>query len=139
MRIVLLGDQGSGKSSFMNHLRGWDFEEEYKESQAIFLVTKGENTITDIGGSSRYDEIRKPYLRGAEKVFLFLDGSEPLGNVERWRELWLRCCPEASLSVVVTKIDLPQLLRLPTWLEGRKTFYVSSKLGTGIEELKNEM
>ena len=120
-RIILLGDAGVGKTSFL--LRATDpnfnykaeidptLEEEVRQAKISFADTETSFIITDTGGEERFRKMTSSYFRNANVALLLFDLTEPI-SFENIQHGWIRDCnmykSDLILCLIGSKSDLPQ-------------------------------
>ena len=101
-KIVLIGDQSSGKTSFFNKVTSGIFRENClstigMDKRTVFEVIKdGENkdlrvpvSLWDSAGQEKFREISACYVRGADGVILMfgIDSEDSMRNLKLWLDL----------------------------------------------------
>ena len=128
-KVVLLGNGGSGKTTWVTRLTTGEYQPryiatlgvevtEYRQSLSdgttiafsLYSTSGTDSTATTQGSPS------EGYLMGADAVMIFLDGSTSLArqqdSLTRWRDFAHRICPSSPVMLVASKHDLPQHMRL---------------------------
>jgi small GTP-binding protein len=92
-KILLIGDSGSGKSSFMRVLEGKTFDEKQYTSTigvdyAVVDDTKHncQLRLWDTAGSDRFLPITSQYFSGTDAILVFYDLSNPgsYSSIDKW-------------------------------------------------------
>lgn len=93
-KIILIGDGGCGKTSFVNCLRKGEFSGKYIPTQGVdvspITFNTNHDTITfkiwDCAGQEKFGGLRDGYYIGAQGVIIMLDLTSKLTlrNMEHW-------------------------------------------------------
>jgi small GTP-binding protein len=138
VKIVLLGDSASGKSSLCLRVDRDLFLESYTPTEGVEYTSIEDSgrtvLICDLGGSDLASrELCDVVLRDANVVMLVADARRPLADqgLEEWLRAAKGCSPQNVVAVlVVTKIeDMPSGVDRAACSQ-----YASSKLGIGQPE-----
>lgn len=104
--IIIIGDQGVGKSSFVQRLTTNTFSETY-----ICTLTKDLHMIEfqgrsiglhDHGGCERYHSLRQLHYKHADGVLVFCDTQL---NIDVWVEAVKKENPDVPIVIVMNKAD----------------------------------
>ena len=120
MRIIFLGDSGTGKTSIINRFINNKFDENLSSTPGINLSIKeikikDGNTITlkllDTCGQEKYRALAKSYFRNADAViFVFsINDKESFENIKNWINLFKENHSDevyAPLYIAGAKFDL---------------------------------
>ncbi len=108
MNIIIIGDQATGKTSFVDRLTKNTFSSSYCTTLAkdLHVIEFRGKTIYlhDHGGSPRYQDLRQLHYKLADGVILFCDNKF---NVEPWLKLLEKENPGVPVVIVMNKIDNP--------------------------------
>lgn len=93
-KIILIGDGGCGKTSFVNCLRKGEFSSKYIATQGVDVSPTTFNTnhgtiifkIWDCAGQEKFGGLKDGYYIGANAVIIMLDLTNKLSlrNMENW-------------------------------------------------------
>lgn len=151
IRIVVVGDSGTGKTSLIKRYSSNDFIE--KSSKTVganyTCLTHEQNKqilrlcIWDTSGQEKYYNLSRLYSRSCNALILVCDSSsEPLESLERWHKKLLQDDLKSSILffIVISKIDLsPDLNISPIEEFGKKinakVFITSAKDNKNIQAL----
>lgn len=117
-KIVLLGDGGTGKSSYVSMLQRSSFRKEYiatlgVEKHEISLTTSHGPCIAvlwDTAGQEKLGPLRDGYYTDAHAAFIFFDVTSRITykNVPNWHRDVLRVCPDIPVVLCANKIDVKE-------------------------------
>lgn len=111
-KCVLVGDEFSGKSSFVAKLRGcFDPSKKYSPTIGVEVIPLDLNTshgkitlnIWDCAGDSRYCGLRDVYYIGAHCAIIF---SAEKNNLTFWQNDVFQVCQNIPMELVKNKIDI---------------------------------
>mmetsp|Transcript_20092 Transcript_20092/g.35835 ORF Transcript_20092/g.35835 Transcript_20092/m.35835 type:complete len:303 (+) Transcript_20092:148-1056(+) len=153
-KILVLGDEGTGKSSMIGRLLGSDFKEEYNptvgmdfKSETLFLggrITKLK--IWDASGHIKFRSLIPQYIRDSDVIVLAYDitRKSSFESVDSWISTIesIRPLHDILLMIVATKADLHRN-RCISEQQGREAarkhnasyLETSAKLGDGCKEM----
>lgn len=117
-KIVLLGDGGTGKSSYVSVLQNASFRTEYiatlgVEKHEISLTTShGPSVVVlwDTAGQEKLGPLRDGYYADAHAAFIFFDVTSRVTykNIPNWHRDVLRVCPDIPVVLCANKIDVEE-------------------------------
>ncbi len=161
IKIILIGDAETGKTSFVYRWISGKFEDVYKVTvfhNFNYKIMELNNTIYrvqiwDIGGQDRSRCLAKYFVKGCHAVFIFSDitKKETLDNTILWKNLLNDLSKEFNYSVILfqNKIDLFEQNKLnETQFQIKKfaednnfdSFYrISCKNNEGIDNAMKEI
>jgi small GTP-binding protein len=149
-KVVVVGDDGVGKSSLVRRFCLGQFEASAESSDGIVVQAKivevNGLTLTlsvwDVAAKERADAVRETVLQNAHVVALVYDVTEPqsLEHLANWRREIVRLAPKVAFCIVGNKTDLKRsVLREhgEDWAgrEGLLYAETSAKSGAGVEQL----
>ena len=148
LKILLLGDSGSGKTSFLNKYINNEFKEESEltigvdYSSRIINNTKIE--IWDTAGQEVFRSITTSYFRGSNGVLIFMDltNIDSINNIEYWINTYIYKSGNNKKSILLlgNKSDSTRAITFDDAIEISKFFNVSyleiSVKYDSIEELE---
>ena len=117
-KIILIGDQGVGKTSLVNRFMGYEFQENYActinadfkiKSLSMDEETGAELTVWDTCGQEKFRAITRQYFKDAHGIVLVYDVNDD--NSFRGLSSWLKeirnnSNKDVSIVLVGNKIDL---------------------------------
>lgn len=114
-KIVLLGDGGCGKTSFVKRYVTHEFEKRYLATLGceVTPINVDKNTqfsIWDTAGQEKYGGLREGYYLEAHLGIIFYDVSSEItyNNIEQWYNDFKRVCPNSPCIIVATKLDIKE-------------------------------
>ena len=121
IKIIVIGDSSTGKSSFVNYItkltdiRNYKFQKNYDPTNNFDLnqisldTNKGKIIIDlwDTAGQEKYGKLRNAYIKGADGVLVFYDISEKktIENVPTWLKQIQQIAPNVPVAVIGNKSD----------------------------------
>ncbi|NHI93180.1 MAG: GTP-binding protein [Candidatus Lokiarchaeota archaeon] len=153
LKLVIMGDEGVGKSSLIVRFVENKFSAEYISTIGVdFLVkeTKLENNnkaklvIWDIGGQEQWKAKLNLYLKGADGGVVICDLTRPASgkSVTSWVEALKKHAGEVPYIVVGNKVDLKRKISKKDFNEiekGHLHFESSAKTGEVVEQFFKEI
>lgn len=152
LKLIFLGDQGTGKSSILNRFMDDKFSEEYQATIGLDFQSKNVKIddqdvhllLYDTAGQEKFRSLIPMYTRDANIILLVYDITrrESFTHLPEWiKDLTNVQFDEVIFTVVANKIDLTN--REVTIEEGQKFAAengyifqeVSAKTGEGFSEL----
>ena len=117
-KIILIGDQGVGKTSLVNRFMGYEFQENYActinadfkiKSLSMDEETGAELTVWDTCGQEKFRAMTRQYFKDAHGIVLVYDVNDD--NSFRGLSSWLKeiknnSNKDVSIVLVGNKIDL---------------------------------
>ena len=117
-KIVIIGDSGTGKSSFSNKAIHNSFMDEYNATvgfEFLALNFKKSNTVIklqiwDTCGQNIYRTLIKNFFRNASLAILVysIDNKESFQHIEYWLEYFKKENTYAKIALVGNKLDLEE-------------------------------
>lgn len=117
-KIVLVGDGGTGKSSFVARLQNEDFRKEYiatlgvEKHEIAVNTSHGPSTVViwDTAGQEKLGPLRDAYYSGADAAVIFFDVTSKITykNVPNWHKDILRVRPDIPVVLCANKIDIKE-------------------------------
>ncbi len=155
-KMVLLGDNGVGKTSLIHRFVDGNFSPRYQATLGTTFSTKNVTideklvrlSIWDLAGQTLFRALLKEYAKGTEAAMVVCDGTRvaTLWSLKTWLGFLDETAPNIPLMLLVNKTDLTD--RRGDWDEhlerigeGREAsfFFTSAKTGEGVEEAFNEI
>ncbi|MCL4134223.1 UNVERIFIED_CONTAM: hypothetical protein GTU68_017289 [Idotea baltica] len=120
-KIVLVGDGGTGKSSFVDRLNDGGYRKEYVATigfeehkiQASTSVGNIEIIIYDTAGQENSGPLRDHYYKGADAAILFFDVTSRITykNIPQWHKDITRVCSNIPIALCANKVDIESSFR----------------------------
>ncbi len=114
-KIVLIGDGGCGKSTYINRLLSGEFEKRYLATlgcsvASINIDQNTEFSIWDTAGQEKFGGLRDGYYLQADLAIIFYDVSSKITyeNIEHWHNNFKKVCPNSPCIIVATKLDIKE-------------------------------
>lgn len=118
VKVVLLGDGGTGKTSFVARLCREGFHHDYvatlgcEKTQVCIDTSKGQMKVVlwDTAGQEKVGPLRDPYYEGATAAILFFDVTSRVTykNVPVWHRDLLRVCGDIPVVIFANKVDVEE-------------------------------
>lgn len=115
-KLVLVGDGGVGKTTFIRRHQTGEFEKKYvptlgvQVSQLSFNTTRGMIifNVWDTAGQERFGGLREGYYLESDCAIVMFDVTAPqtYRNVSTWYRDLTRVCPQIPITLVGNKIDV---------------------------------
>jgi small GTP-binding protein len=158
LKVVLLGAQGTGKTSAFNRYLYEEFGKTSSTIGAYFAMkdiqTRDDHVrmaIWDTSGNEKFESLSNFYVRNAQCVIIFIDPTQDLNSVRIQKDcdrIRLEAEKSCVISIAVTKLDViqnnPSARRVSQKeieeirdQNGKDTpiHCISAKTGEGIQEL----
>jgi len=151
-RVILLGDENTGKSSFIKKLQMSDIKRQHMKRLGVVkyfvpIITslgKIEFEFWDTVGQERFGLLRDAYFLEADLVLLFFDVTrkDSYIHLSRWYNFLIYLAHGTPIILVASKVDMPN--RIVTYNKtllhrrrGMQYVEISNKTNYGIEKLIN--
>lgn len=116
-KVILIGDGGTGKTSFVTRFIEGNFRREYIATMGavthpvVVSTTNGENlqiTLWDTAGQEMNAGLAEAYYIDTDIAVIFFDLTSrvTLRNVNSWHRRVLSTCPDVPIIVVGNKADV---------------------------------
>ncbi len=150
-KIIFIGDVSVGKTSIINVLTGYKFNDEYEASIGVDFFSKtikykGKTIklqIWDSAGQEKFRSLIPNYIRGSSLVFIVYDitNKKSFNNLQSWID-FVNNIENSNIVIIGNKMDLKNEAKV-TYEEGKKFcddknlqfFEVSAKDGTNINSM----
>lgn len=148
-KLVLVGDGGVGKSTYLQALLGCNFERKYMPTLGVEVfpttVRRGnasevKYSVWDTAGQEKLGGLREGYYIGAERVVVMFDLTNPLSfrNAEKWAADVRAVVPDATIVLVGNKCDCERAIARDTidsrdWSTDAPYYEISVKNATDLE------
>lgn len=122
-KVVLVGDGGVGKSTYLNRSCGNSFKPHYYPTVGVNIASVGFDfslsdrsnrkvifTVWDTAGQEKLSGLKDGYYINADAAIVMYDLSSPSSykNVNQWIDDVKRICPNIPIIVVGNKSDIPE-------------------------------
>jgi GTP-binding nuclear protein Ran len=114
-KILLVGDGGIGKTTYIHRHQGGEFERKYLPTvgvnieDLIWHTSSGDITlhIWDTAGQEKFGYLREGYYMGADAAIIMFDVTSRLTykNVPRWYTDIRKVCPDIPIVLCGNKAD----------------------------------
>jgi small GTP-binding protein len=155
-KIILIGDQNSGKTSIVQRLstdKFYDFVDstigvEFVSLQRSIAGKTIKYHLWDTAGQETFMPLIKNYYKGVASGFLIVDSTDKewRENTEKWLERYEKHKFDKSLPIILilNKIDLPMEVTFEEFqkeakLYDLKSYQVSAKTGLNMNKLIENM
>ena len=150
-KIIFIGDVSVGKTSIINVLTGYKFNDEYEASIGVDFFSKtikykGKTIklqIWDSAGQEKFRSLIPNYIRGSSLVFIVYDitNKKSFNNLQSWID-FVNNIENSNIVIIGNKIDLEDK-REVSLDEGKKFceeknydfFEVSAKEGQNLNDM----
>jgi len=151
LKILLIGDSGIGKSTFLQRYTDDTFSENYiltigvdfKIKEQSYATKKYKLQIWDTAGQERFRTIASSYYRGAHCILIMFDLTDiaSFNNVKMWLGEVTKHANENSMKILIgTKADLidkiavrKDMIQNLVYSTGIQYIETSAKNGTNID------
>ena len=117
-KIIITGDGGVGKTSYVNKLGNDSFYRTYIPTMGVNVISLKTNTNTgktyimnlwDTAGQEKFGGLRDAYYRGCDGCLILfgLDDKTTFKNVNQWYREIIRICDNIPIVLAGTKSDIP--------------------------------
>ena len=110
MKLVIVGNVATGKTSFCNRWANGTFTDIYKATIGVDFVIKGDYQLWDVAGQERFGAVTSAFYRGAHGAFVVLDWNQPdaIEQAQKWiNDLQSKHSKDIPILLVANKSDLP--------------------------------
>ncbi|CAL4069351.1 unnamed protein product, partial [Meganyctiphanes norvegica] len=117
-KVVIIGDGGTGKSSYVARLQSEDFYHEYVATMGVekctisVETTHGEFTLVlwDTAGQEKLGPLRDGYYADADAAILFFDVTSRVTykNIPGWHKDIVRVSPDIPIVLCANKVDVQE-------------------------------
>eukprot|EP00933_Yihiella_yeosuensis_P029326 TRINITY_DN22993_c0_g1_i1.p1 TRINITY_DN22993_c0_g1~~TRINITY_DN22993_c0_g1_i1.p1 ORF type:complete len:277 (-),score=45.70 TRINITY_DN22993_c0_g1_i1:95-925(-) len=117
-KVVLVGDGGVGKTTFVKRHKTGEFEKSYEATLGVEICSLKFDTnhgpinfnVWDTAGQEKFGGLRDGYYVGAQGAIIMFDVSErsTYSNVPHWYQDLRRACGNIPIILVGNKVDLPE-------------------------------
>lgn len=129
-KLVLIGDGGVGKTTFLRrHLTG-EFEKRYVATLGVevdpldFRTNHGNVrfNVWDVAGQEKLGGLRDGYFTAADAALIMFDLTGPISwrNLPIWIDLLRKKCPDIPIVVCGNKVDIKDRKVLPKFISNAK-------------------
>jgi len=117
-KVVITGDGGVGKTSFVNKLGNGNFYRTYIPTMGVNVISLKASTNTgktymlnlwDTAGQEKFGGLRDAYYKGCDGCLILfaLDDKTTFKNVNQWYRDIIRICDTIPIVLAGTKSDIP--------------------------------
>lgn len=128
LKVVLIGDTCSGKTTFVSRIFENKFETRFNPTLGVEIYPlrykRAILTLWDTAGDDRYVGLKEGYYLNTD-VFLVFCNSKTVENVKKWIKLARKTVPEAKIIVIYNKKRSNDVLELD--LSKYKIFQIFEK------------
>lgn len=106
-KIILVGDGGVGKTTFVNKLQTGQFTSKYKYTVGFEVKYVDNMEIWDCAGQEKYSGLRDGYWINAKKAIIMfsMDNRLTFKNVPYWYRDVRRVCGDIPIIIMGNKSD----------------------------------
>lgn len=132
-KLILVGDGGTGKTTFLYHFLTGKFEMKYVSTLGVEIHPIDLSTslgpvrfnVWDVSGQEKLDGMYSRYFANASAALIMFDLGSALTweSIPNWIKMFRAVCPDAPIVVCGNKVDI----------KGRKITpsIISSRMNTG--------
>jgi GTP-binding nuclear protein Ran len=114
-KVVLVGDGGTGKTTFVRRHRTGEFEKRYLATTGVevrnldFYTSRGQVILNvwDTAGQEKYGGLRDGYFISSQAAIIFFDvtSRDTYRSVPKWYRDVFRICGDIPIVLVGNKVD----------------------------------
>ena len=115
-KIVIIGDGGVGKTTYINRLLTDEFEKKYVATLGVEVDPLRFNTshgdicfnMWDCAGQEKFGGLRDGYFKEADAAIIMCDvtSSNTFINMGKWATLFANVCPNKPIIICANKVDI---------------------------------
>ena len=117
-KVVMIGDGGCGKTTFINRLNTGEFEKRYIATMGVEVnfmdmpssIGNINFSVWDTAGQEKYSGLKLTYYNNADAAIVFFDLTSMITfiNVKQWITDFRSKCPGVPIILVGNKCDIRQ-------------------------------
>lgn len=113
-KIVLIGDGGVGKTTFIKQVINNAFEKRYLSTLGCEVSTYLNLSIWDINGQEKYGGLKDMYYNQASLGVFFFDLTSKITykNLQEWINNFKNINPNVPIVIVGNKIDIEENIKV---------------------------
>jgi GTP-binding nuclear protein Ran len=110
-KIVLIGDGGVGKSTYVNRLTTGDFRKKYIPTMGVEVRPMNYDgqvvNLWDCAGQEKFSGLKEGYYTGADGAIAMFDVTSKLSyrNLPSWIDAFMSTAPGVPLVICGNKVD----------------------------------
>jgi GTP-binding nuclear protein Ran len=139
-KLLLIGDGGVGKTTFVNYLRTGEFRKQYEATIGVNIVHVAFDSkvfeIWDTAGQERLQGLKDGYYINGQCAIIMFDvtSKNTYDNILKWYSELTRVCGEnIPIALCGNKVDLNKTVHNNFYKKGNlKYFDISSKINYNI-------
>jgi small GTP-binding protein len=149
MKIVVIGNVSTGKTSLCIRWAQGTFTDNYKATVGVDFVVKGDCQLWDVAGQERFGAVTASFYRGSHGALVVLDWTCEKGvdNAQKWIEDYQKKYTSATpILILANKCDLPGRLcaeDLDALCKGNESIIgwipTSAKTGINVSDAINQL
>jgi len=138
LKVIIVGDRGVGKTTFMKRYTTGDFVEKYNMTKGVSVNNLEIENVTfncwDISGDK--NENNTEYYKDANAAIVMFDvtSRHTFKSVNRWRNDIKKVCGDIPIILCANKVDYEEQYKVKTKEISQPFFYTSSKSNYNYEE-----